>query len=76
MLKSMLVNNDFQVWHLIEPIRNHVRKSLLIYMHFDMDLIQLSRLQNICNGVASPLHKPIKVVVSYEHAAARVDSAS
>ena len=35
MLKSMLVNNDIQTWHLIgwqhscQPIRSHVRKSLL-----------------------------------------------
>ena len=40
MSKCMLVNKDFQTWHLIgwhhsrQPIRSHVRKSLLISMEF------------------------------------------
>ena len=43
MLKSMLFNKDFQTWHLIgwqhsrQPIRSHVRKSLLTNMEFNMD---------------------------------------
>ena len=43
MLKSLLVNKDFQTWHLIgwqhsrQPIRSHVRKSLLTNMEFNMD---------------------------------------
>ena len=43
MLKPTLVNNDFQTWHLIgwqhnrQPIRSHVRKSLLTNMEFNMD---------------------------------------
>ena len=43
MVKSMLANKDFQTWHLIgwqhsrQPIRSHVRKSLLINMEFNMD---------------------------------------
>ena len=43
MLKSMVVNKDFQTWHLIgwqhshQPIRSHVRKSLLTSMEFNMD---------------------------------------
>ena len=42
-LKSMLVNIDFQTSHLIgwqhcrQPIRSHVRKSLLTNMEFNMD---------------------------------------
>ena len=42
MLKSMLVNKDFQTWHLIgwqhsrQPIRSHVRKALLTNMEFNM----------------------------------------
>ena len=46
MLKSMLVNNDFQTWHLIawqhsrQPIRSHARKSLLTNMEFNMDFTQ------------------------------------
>ena len=45
MLKSMLVNKDFQTWHLIDwqhsrqPIRGHVRTSLLINKEFNMDLL-------------------------------------
>ena len=41
MLKSMLVNKDFQTWHLIgwlhsrQPIRSHVRKSLLTKIRFN-----------------------------------------
>ena len=41
-LKSMLVNKDFQTWLLIgwqhscQPIRTHVRKSLLMYIYFNM----------------------------------------
>ena len=40
MLKSMLVDKDFQTWHLIgwqhswQPIRSHVRKPLLTNMDF------------------------------------------
>ena len=43
MLKSMVVNKYFQTWHLIgwqhsrQPIRSHVRKSLLTSMEFNMD---------------------------------------
>ena len=42
-LVTLLVNKDFQTWHLIgwqqscQPIRCHVRKSLLINMEFNMD---------------------------------------
>ena len=45
MVKSRLVNKDFQTWHLIgrhhscQPIRSHVRKSLLKSWDFNMDLI-------------------------------------
>ena len=35
MLKSMLVNKDFQ--HSRQPIRSHVRKSLLTNTEFNMD---------------------------------------
>ena len=51
MLKSMSVNKDFQTWHLIgwqhscQPIRSHVRKSLLTNMEFNMDFSLLSKLQ-------------------------------
>ena len=44
MLKSMLVTNDFQTWHLIgwqhnrQPIGSQVRKSLLTSTEFNMDL--------------------------------------
>ena len=43
MLKSMLVNKNFQTWHMIgwqhshQPIKSHVRKSLLTNMEFNMD---------------------------------------
>ena len=43
MIKSMLANKDFQTWHLIgwqykrQPIRRHVKKSLLTNMDFNMD---------------------------------------
>ena len=43
MLKSMLVKKDFQTCHLIgwqhsrQPIRSHVKKSLLTNMEFNMD---------------------------------------
>ena len=45
MLKSMLINKEFQTWHLIgwqqsrQPIRSHVRKPLLTYMEFNIDFI-------------------------------------
>ena len=38
-----IANTDFQIWHLIswqhscQPIRSHVRKSLLTNMDFNMD---------------------------------------
>ena len=44
-LKSVLINKDFKTWLLIclqhscQPIGNHVRKSLLIDMDFNMDFI-------------------------------------
>ena len=43
MSKSMLINKDFQTWHLIgwqhsrQPIRSHARKSLLTTMEFNID---------------------------------------
>ena len=38
MLKSMLVNTDFQTWqHSRQPIRSHVSKSVLTNMAFNMD---------------------------------------
>ena len=43
MLKSMLVNKDFQTWlligwqHICQPIRSQVKKSLLNNMDFNMD---------------------------------------
>ena len=43
MLKPILVNKDLQTWHLIgwqhgcQPIRSHVRKSVLTNMEFNMD---------------------------------------
>ena len=43
MLKSILVNKDFQTWHPIgwqhsrQPIRSRDRKSLLTNMEFNMD---------------------------------------
>ena len=42
-VKSMLINKDFQTWHLIgwqhsrRSIRSQVRKSLLTNMEFNMD---------------------------------------
>ena len=42
-LKSVFVYKDFQTWHLIgwqhhrQPIRSHVRKSLLTNIEFNMD---------------------------------------
>ena len=42
---SMFVSKDVQTWHLIgwqhnrQPIRGHVRKSLLSNMEFNMDSI-------------------------------------
>ena len=49
MLKSMLFDKDFQTWHLIgwqhsrQPIRSHVRKSLLTDMEFHVDFNRQSR---------------------------------
>ena len=46
MLKSMLINKNFQTWLLIgwqhsrQPIRSHVRKFVLNNMDFNMDFIQ------------------------------------
>ena len=46
MLKSMLLHKDFQTWHLIgwqhsrQPIRSHVKKSLLTNIEFNMDFTQ------------------------------------
>ena len=42
-VKIYVSNKDFQTWHLIglqhsrQPIRSHVRKSLLTNMEFNMD---------------------------------------
>ena len=43
LLKSIVVNKDFQIWHLIgkqhshKPIRSHVKNSLLNNMDINMD---------------------------------------
>ena len=45
MLNSMSVNKDFQTWFLIgwqqsrQPIRSHVRKSMLTYKDFNFDFL-------------------------------------
>ena len=53
MLKSMLVNKDFQTWHLIgwqhsrQPIKSHIRKPLLTDMEFNMDFAYQPPTQDI-----------------------------
>ena len=66
MLKSMLVNKNFQTWLLIgwqlccQPIQSQVWKSVLNNMEFIMDFAEQSRpkcileytkiIPNVCNG--------------------------
>ena len=53
-LNSMLVNKDYQTCHLNgwqhshQPIRNHVRKSLLTNMEFNMDFTLQPRPPKCC----------------------------
>ena len=48
MLKPMSVNKNFQTWlvigwqHRRQPIKSHIRKSLLINMEFDMDFTYIT----------------------------------
>ena len=59
MLKSMLINKDFQTWHLIaSQSESHVRKSLLTSMEFNMDFTQQTQALLICyNGSCfGPIH--------------------
>ena len=62
MLKSLLVNKDFQTWHLIgwqrsrQPIRSHVRKSLSTDMNFNMDFLSNPAARNRVDGFGWKKH--------------------